>query len=846
MTTKSLFDILNNTTTTPKVEEITTPEIIPEPQDNHLIISVKGSTYIESKFVEFELNFTISKEHEIISGKSQEFTSLTVEDVEKAFIPHGYLLTFNEHKENRTNSINQIKLTLHKQISEGIIKVDPNILKLNDEDLKAKLWKSFLAKQKSEYWNTGKTLTIPEGILNQFDRGLSSTQFIKLDTLNRDEMFTLYTYRQIQKKKIIASRKKQNEQAKAQAPEKTKRINKLFESIKYKDQEEQYKPLIAQGFDKLPELENTSFRYYLFPTTHYYKITHCLSKKNLYKSIFENLTYFEKYIDKFVIIIARDPDTARNYYEDLFTKQYGIYNVGREYREIHQFFKHEFGSKFRKDDECWTFRFKSDGKYYNKLVTALRENELFIDHDLELVEVKEFTSKEKESQKQVFLGEILTKKRLNWRNIRIGHYNTKQQDHEDLTTLSPGNRGTKRQRNRKDRYIEQMRDNLTWANKHERKAFAYQKRANYTKGSSQLMKDHRLAFMFKYAEKGSQINFRGHTGTVIQKWRKSVKIEFDTPIHEFMYENASIITTELIRCSFSDEKFNSIMEQLLNTYSFNTMATNEMEEIRLIENGHLLSYHEAVLLTFPEQFNDLSNLKFDFESSGNDLYVIYKKQNKYQLIDENLARVKLLEYETTYETTELNQLIKLKEELAFSQKIPGFYPTPHEIIIQMISKAEIKEGHSILETSAGTGFIIEQLNNRFKDSIEVHGCEINSLLREINILKDHTIIADDFLEYEPTALQYDSIIQNPPFENYQDIDFVYKAYDLLKAGGIMVSIMMSSRLDRTMSRKVVKKFIQWLDEIGDYDIIDLPAKSFRQSEMKTDVNTKMLVIRKSQ
>ena len=112
---------------------------------------------------------------------------------------------------------------------------------------------------------------------------------------------------------------------------------------------------------------------------------------------------------------------------------------------------------------------------------------------------------------------------------------------------------------------------------------------------------------------------------------------------------------------------------------------------------------------------------------------------------------------------------------------------------------------------------------------------------------------DDF-EYNP-PYKYQRIIQNPPFENFLDIDFTYHAYELLEGGGILVSILKDTRFNKNTNRKTVKRFLNWLDEMGNYQVIDFlenikdekeqKKRSFKISERYTGTGTKLLVMKKS-
>jgi len=180
---------------------------------------------------------------------------------------------------------------------------------------------------------------------------------------------------------------------------------------------------------------------------------------------------------------------------------------------------------------------------------------------------------------------------------------------------------------------------------------------------------------------------------------------------------------------------------------------------------------------------------------------------------------------------------KLERDLV-GKKIEGFFPTPTPLVDQMIDYADIKPGHEVLEPSAGKGNIADQIMVSAPDaSLDV--VEYNTSLASLLEVKGYNVVGNDFLEY--SGKQYDRIVMNPPFENFQDIDHVKHAYDLLKPGGKLVAIMGAGVKN---SRKKAVEFREWLDDAGSY-IEDLPEGSFKGSERSTGVNTVMVTIEKN-
>lgn len=173
-----------------------------------------------------------------------------------------------------------------------------------------------------------------------------------------------------------------------------------------------------------------------------------------------------------------------------------------------------------------------------------------------------------------------------------------------------------------------------------------------------------------------------------------------------------------------------------------------------------------------------------------------------------------------------------------SMKIPGFFPTPKNLIEQMIELAELKKEDAILEPSAGKGDILDAIREYFGDDEgDLDAIEMNSNLREILELKGYNVIASDFISYEETA--YDKILMNPPFENGQDVDHVMHAYDLLKHGGRLVAIMSEGPFFRQFKKD--ENFREWLSENNAF--VSEPIKgAFKNSFNSTGVNVRIVAI----
>jgi hypothetical protein len=189
------------------------------------------------------------------------------------------------------------------------------------------------------------------------------------------------------------------------------------------------------------------------------------------------------------------------------------------------------------------------------------------------------------------------------------------------------------------------------------------------------------------------------------------------------------------------------------------------------------------------------------------------------------------------EQEKADRIAQLERDLQFSQ-IPGYFPTPDEVIETMLDYAQIEAHHSILEPSAGAGAIIDGIVARHGDGPLIAAYEINASLCEILQAKGFDARPVDFLE-AGGMFAFDRVLMNPPFENLQDIEHVMAAFKRLKSGGRLVSVMSPGPFFRDTGK--AKGFRMWLDELGG-EAVDLPEGSFKESG--TGVASKLVIIDK--
>ena len=128
--------------------------------------------------------------------------------------------------------------------------------------------------------------------------------------------------------------------------------------------------------------------------------------------------------------------------------------------------------------------------------------------------------------------------------------------------------------------------------------------------------------------------------------------------------------------------------------------------------------------------------------------------------------------------------------------ITGFnlFQTPHIIAAQMadIIKAEVEPGARILEPSVGLGRLVEpfqeveELRARWVMVENAREC-----VRAVSqALKQAEIYERDFLDTTAQQLggAFDAVVMNPPFKMGRDIKHIKHAFNMLKVGGVLVSL----------------------------------------------------------
>ena len=167
-----------------------------------------------------------------------------------------------------------------------------------------------------------------------------------------------------------------------------------------------------------------------------------------------------------------------------------------------------------------------------------------------------------------------------------------------------------------------------------------------------------------------------------------------------------------------------------------------------------------------------------------------------------------------------------------------FFATPSKIADKLVELAGIKLSHSILEPSAGSGAIVSAIK-RIQPNVPVNCYELFDVNRmALEEIENAVILGEDFLS-APENVKFDRIIANPPFSKNQDIDHLYKMYELLNNKGRVVCI--TSTHWKHSSNKKETEFRAWLQNKHAY-ITELEPGAFKESG--TTIPTVIIVIDK--
>lgn len=168
------------------------------------------------------------------------------------------------------------------------------------------------------------------------------------------------------------------------------------------------------------------------------------------------------------------------------------------------------------------------------------------------------------------------------------------------------------------------------------------------------------------------------------------------------------------------------------------------------------------------------------------------------------------------------------EEWVDVQKEYQFFPTPKEIVQQMIDMVNWNNVESCLEPSFGTGNILKEFP--LMTDITVYGCELNTdmfnkTIKEVGNLENVELFNMDFLDFNKSV---DCIIANPPFTKLQSIKHFNHMVELLNPNGQLVCILPYGDYDKNSSIKLRQEFAKFVDD-NNCEVVYLDNGDFKES-----------------
>lgn len=172
-------------------------------------------------------------------------------------------------------------------------------------------------------------------------------------------------------------------------------------------------------------------------------------------------------------------------------------------------------------------------------------------------------------------------------------------------------------------------------------------------------------------------------------------------------------------------------------------------------------------------------------------------------------------------------------ELRDDRKAMQQFFTPDWLADEMCVRAGIEPGNAVLEPSAGAGALALAARAR---GGEVFCVEIDSGLGFDLEELGFVTWSFDFLGLAPQP-RFDRVVMNPPFAAGQAVEHVTHAFDWLRPGGRLVTVLPAGVKTRHTQRE--RAFLAFVDLfVGTFE--DLPEGTFRDSG--TDVRTVLLEV----
>ena len=162
------------------------------------------------------------------------------------------------------------------------------------------------------------------------------------------------------------------------------------------------------------------------------------------------------------------------------------------------------------------------------------------------------------------------------------------------------------------------------------------------------------------------------------------------------------------------------------------------------------------------------------------------------------------------------------------QKEYQFFPTPKEIVEQMIGMVDWNGRPYVLEPSFGAGNILFEIPH--EKCSKVYGCELNTkMLKDTKLksigIENMELSNVDFLEVNGV---FNIILANPPFTKLQSIKHFNHMVELLNPNGQLVCILPYGDYDKNSSIKLRQEFAKFVDD-NNCEVVYLDNGDFKES-----------------
>jgi predicted RNA methylase len=164
-----------------------------------------------------------------------------------------------------------------------------------------------------------------------------------------------------------------------------------------------------------------------------------------------------------------------------------------------------------------------------------------------------------------------------------------------------------------------------------------------------------------------------------------------------------------------------------------------------------------------------------------------------------------------------------------------FYPTPEEVIHQMIGIHDLQD-KVILEPHGGSGNIIDVLKTH--NPKEIIACEINPKLAVITSSKANRFLKYDFLDVNSTEISHiDFIIANPPFST--GAKQILHMFEVAPPGCIILTLCNSDSIRFSHHYKDSSELYELIEEYGFKEHL---GRCFDTSERETKVDVSFITL----